>query len=132
MDECTVCLCPVARTRQSQALPCGHLFHKSCISRWTQVGTETCPTCRLDIAKPEYKITIHIENLKNKQRINLENQEVNQELVSFLAQFIPNRESFTTTQLELSTHSLEEFHEIMSDFGILGSVDVNSPVFNTE
>ncbi len=130
MNECTVCLCPVAHTRQSQVLPCGHLFHKKCISRWTQVGSETCPTCRRNIAKPEYKITIIIENMKNKERVTLNDQDVS--LMDLLAEQLGLTGTFSAAEIDMTTHSLEELQEIMSDFGILGSVDVNSPVFNTE
>lgn len=123
--ECTICLCPVANTRQCHVLTCGHKFHKNCIQQWTQ---QTCPTCRFDFSKPEYSITITIQNKKNQERIVLENQTLEDNFLEQL-DISPN---FSTVQLELNTYSLEELHEIMTDFGILRNIDINSPVFNTE
>lgn len=127
MEDCTICLCPTARTRQTRVLACGHKFHKQCINQWTQ---ETCPTCRFNFSKPEYKVTITIENKKNHERIVLENQSLDTNVLQQLG--INENSNFSTVQLEMSTYSLEELHEIMTDFGILGSVDINSLVFNTE
>eukprot|EP00966_Prymnesium_polylepis_P061466 1426442-Prymnesium_polylepis.1 len=44
--KCAVCVGPL---RQCVALvPCGHLFCKQCIDRWSRAreGNNTCPTCR--------------------------------------------------------------------------------------
>ena len=125
--DCTICLCPTARTRQTKVLTCGHKFHRKCIDQWSQTH-ETCPTCRYDFSKPEYTFTITIKNKKNNEQIVLENQNIDLNIIEQLG-VGPN---FSTVQVEMNTYSLEELHEIMTDFGVLGSVDINSLVFNTE
>lgn len=35
----------------SKKLPCGHIFHTSCLRSWFQ-RQQTCPTCRLNILRP--------------------------------------------------------------------------------
>lgn len=48
-DECTICLdefTPGIRVRQ---LPCGHVFHSTCIARWFIERSAVCPLCKLDL-----------------------------------------------------------------------------------
>jgi len=48
MLSCSVCLCPDKSTAWSM-VPCGHVFHKDCISSWreSQKSPKTeCPQCR--------------------------------------------------------------------------------------
>jgi len=49
--ECCICLDDTAESQSRQqwlGLPCGHIFHHVCISRWL-LTNETCPVCRLNI-----------------------------------------------------------------------------------
>ncbi|MBM3453737.1 MAG: E3 ubiquitin protein ligase [Bacteroidetes bacterium] len=49
--ECCICLDDTAESHSQQqwlGLPCGHIFHHACISRWL-LTNETCPVCRLNI-----------------------------------------------------------------------------------
>ena len=49
--ECCICLDDTAESQSQQpwlGLPCGHIFHHACISRWL-LTNETCPVCRLNI-----------------------------------------------------------------------------------
>jgi len=48
MLSCSVCLCPDKSTAWSM-VPCGHVFHKDCISSWRecqQSPNSECPQCR--------------------------------------------------------------------------------------
>ncbi|KAF0700904.1 Aste57867_8590 [Aphanomyces stellatus] len=47
-DECVVCMNTVADA--SLVLPCGHVFHESCIGAWLRLRS-TCPTCRYQFEK---------------------------------------------------------------------------------
>ncbi|VEU36162.1 unnamed protein product [Pseudo-nitzschia multistriata] len=53
-DECTICLdefVPGVRVRE---LPCGHVFHSTCIARWLIERSAVCPLCKLDLyVEPE-------------------------------------------------------------------------------
>ncbi|ELT95768.1 hypothetical protein CAPTEDRAFT_174092 [Capitella teleta] len=48
-DVCIICREDMVAS--SKKLPCGHIFHTSCLRSWFQ-RQQTCPTCRLDILRP--------------------------------------------------------------------------------
>lgn len=58
-DECPICLDSLCAEVEHKAynavarLPCGHTFHRHCITRWL-VKCTSCPVCRLD-ASPKAK-----------------------------------------------------------------------------
>ena len=60
--ECPICLNATTRTRSTQRLKCGHVFHRTCIQQWRDTGAPTCPTCRAIINPTKYKVTLTIEN----------------------------------------------------------------------
>lgn len=45
-DDCAICWDSMASARK---LPCGHLFHNSCLRSWLENDT-SCPTCRQSLA----------------------------------------------------------------------------------
>lgn len=47
-DDCPICLDPLGSFGASGRLPCGHTFHRDCITRWIDRGCSTCPVCRMD------------------------------------------------------------------------------------
>ncbi|NXY06473.1 PJA2 ligase, partial [Pteruthius melanotis] len=46
---CTICCSEYVESEIITELPCGHLFHKSCVTRWLQ-KSGTCPVCRRVLA----------------------------------------------------------------------------------
>ncbi|KAI0511959.1 hypothetical protein KFK09_012593 [Dendrobium nobile] len=44
--DCRVCLAGFEPESVVNRLPCGHLFHKSCVERWIEYRNTTCPLCR--------------------------------------------------------------------------------------
>ena len=44
--ECVVCLDAVREGEPVKRLPCGHVFHSSCIDPWLLEEKAVCPTCR--------------------------------------------------------------------------------------
>ncbi|KAG7235914.1 hypothetical protein INR49_001894 [Caranx melampygus] len=44
-DDCAICWDVMSSARK---LPCGHLFHSSCLRSWLEQDT-SCPTCRLSL-----------------------------------------------------------------------------------
>ncbi|KAG5180677.1 hypothetical protein JKP88DRAFT_166322 [Tribonema minus] len=53
LDDCAVCLEPL-RTRRAPFVktPCGHLYHKACLTAWqrcSSAGSGRCPMCRADL-----------------------------------------------------------------------------------
>jgi len=43
--ECVVCLEPYEKEDEISKLPCNHIFHYKCISKWV-LTNQTCPLCR--------------------------------------------------------------------------------------
>jgi hypothetical protein len=57
-EECSVCLCDITK-KQTHKLPCGHVFHKMCMKKWTTRGNNTCPLCRAvyHVPRPRLPVT---------------------------------------------------------------------------
>ena len=47
IPTCSICLENVKKNMKK--LPCDHIFCTKCIGKWTNLGNNTCPTCRRDI-----------------------------------------------------------------------------------
>lgn len=48
-----VCIiCREEMTTGCKKLPCNHIFHTSCLRSWFQ-RQQTCPTCRMDVLRPQ-------------------------------------------------------------------------------
>ena len=123
MCECSICLNPVRYTRKSKQLECGHLYHGACIESWLLSGGNTCPLCRSEVNKPEFKMTITIENTRTNR---LSREEVlNEEVVQML---LSRFNIVSASELVISANDLEELEHIISDFGI----NINPLVLNTE
>ena len=43
--ECVVCLDAIREGEPVKRLPCGHVFHSSCIDPWLMEEKAVCPTC---------------------------------------------------------------------------------------
>ena len=48
LPHCSICLGEYEDGEAMVQLPCGHLFHESCINSWTESHTK-CPLCNLDL-----------------------------------------------------------------------------------
>jgi hypothetical protein len=59
LEDCPICFQKVG-LRRGEILPCNHIFHNTCISRWFE-NNNTCPTCR----------TVVFEELQGEDNINL-------------------------------------------------------------
>jgi hypothetical protein len=129
MDECSVCLNPVRCTRASKRLPCNHIFHGTCIDNWLTTHTN-CPNCRSEVERPEYKVTIHIENVRNSRthRIVSESDAVIDILIERIGL---DRESFFDTEITFDASNISELQAIISDLG-LGNVDIDTAILDTE
>ncbi|XP_040471069.1 E3 ubiquitin-protein ligase AMFR [Falco naumanni] len=62
-DDCAICWDSMQSARK---LPCGHLFHSSCLRSWLEQDT-SCPTCRMSL-----NITDNHHVRENRQRENLD------------------------------------------------------------
>jgi len=57
--SCAVCLSDLQLGEMLRPLPCGHVFHQSCIDKWLQ-RNGICPLCMRDVAQG------HATELKDK------------------------------------------------------------------
>ncbi|XP_015680892.1 E3 ubiquitin-protein ligase AMFR [Protobothrops mucrosquamatus] len=62
-DDCAICWDSMQAARK---LPCGHLFHNSCLRSWLEQDT-SCPTCRMSL-----NIADHQQAPEDHQRENLD------------------------------------------------------------
>lgn len=46
--SCSICLTDIAEGNDTILLPCGHMFHVDCISKWLGIHN-TCPLCRFEL-----------------------------------------------------------------------------------
>ncbi|KAK6790588.1 hypothetical protein RDI58_009669 [Solanum bulbocastanum] len=47
-DECLVCLDAIGEETQILRLPCSHMFHGDCITKWLE-NSHYCPLCRFEM-----------------------------------------------------------------------------------
>jgi len=131
MSTCSICLNPIRKTRSTEELPCGHLYHKKCIGMWEERGNETCPLCRKNINKNEFRITLHIENLRTdiQSEINIDIDRIRR-ILDHLDLNLEDIENFSS-DIIFDAADLESLESILSDFGISVS-DVDPSVLHTE
>jgi len=43
--RCSICLDSIVMNETANEIPCGHVFHESCIDGWLRIS-RTCPLCR--------------------------------------------------------------------------------------
>jgi len=49
-NVCIICREEMTDPSATKKLPCGHIFHRTCLRSWFQ-RQQTCPTCRLDVLR---------------------------------------------------------------------------------
>jgi len=64
--ECSICLMEVTEGQDTILLPCGHMFHDKCVTKWLEIHN-TCPLCRFEL--PTDNIDYERQrNQRNQQR----------------------------------------------------------------
>lgn len=61
--DCVVCLEALKANQASLRLPCRHMFHESCVKPWLKEHS-SCPTCKLDLVKPNRKLLYQLKELE--------------------------------------------------------------------
>lgn len=52
-DECAICLDDFEEGMRLRKLPCGHVFHSTCVARWLIERHAVCPLCKMDLFEEE-------------------------------------------------------------------------------
>ena len=68
--ECSICLTEVNEGEDTILLPCGHMFHEACVTKWLQIHN-TCPLCRFELPTDdaEYERERNIRNQRREEHI---------------------------------------------------------------
>jgi hypothetical protein len=48
LPNCCICQCEIELGKETVLLPCGHMYHWDCCSKWLNTNN-TCPICRFEI-----------------------------------------------------------------------------------
>jgi hypothetical protein len=64
--ECSICLMEVNEGQNTILLPCGHMFHEECVTKWLQIHN-TCPLCRFELPTDDADYEKQ-RNARNQQR----------------------------------------------------------------
>lgn len=128
--NCSICLNSIRNTRSTKELPCGHLYHKKCIESWENRGNETCPMCRKNMAKNDFRVTLTIENLRkdNNYSMNLDFSSIQ----TMFQRMGMDSEDFgmLSTDIVFDADDLDSLESILEDIGVSIS-DVDPAVLNT-
>ena len=68
--ECSICLTEVNEGEDTILLPCGHMFHDACVTKWLKIHN-TCPLCRFELPTDdaEYERQRNIRNQRREENI---------------------------------------------------------------
>ena len=128
--SCSICLNSIRKTRSTTELPCGHLYHKSCIGGWQERGNDTCPLCRRNMSSNNFKVTIKIENLRVDRHTTLNlNLEDVQGVLDRLG-ITENELDVVSTDIMFDIEDLQGLQSIFTDLGISTS-NVDPSVLDT-
>ena len=64
--ECSICLTEVNDGEDTILLPCGHMFHDACVTKWLKIHN-TCPLCRFELPTDDANYERE-RNLRNQRR----------------------------------------------------------------
>ena len=64
--ECSICLTEVNEGEDTILLPCGHMFHDACVTKWLKIHN-TCPLCRFELPTDDANYERE-RNLRNQRR----------------------------------------------------------------
>jgi hypothetical protein len=73
--SCSVCLTDIGKDQPTTLVPCGHMFHDECISKWLNMHN-SCPVCRYELPTDDadYERQKSLRNGNNNQRNNNSSQ----------------------------------------------------------
>ena len=63
---CSVCCENYCVSEEIWKLPCGHIFHSTCILNWFEKDKHTCPSCRYDSRSTKIEVVCEIEDFLQK------------------------------------------------------------------
>ena len=82
--ECLVCLDENRLGGMAVKMPCGHLYHKECISEWLR-KQGSCPVCRYEVesSDPMYEVE-RKKRMRNTRKLRMRRDELKKKKVEFI------------------------------------------------
>lgn len=117
-NSCSICLCPIRRTRGTRQLSCGHLYHRNCINEWKDNSKNTCPVCRQSFDISKYKVTVRIENTEHQetQDLTFPYSEILQLFEDLDMTELPDQ--MEAAEFQFDVDSLNDLETLINDLGI--------------
>ena len=114
--ECLICFDEHKIGRNACKLPCGHLYHKSCVTEWLKQHC-TCPVCRYEVecSDPVYERK-RKERMKTTRKLRMRLDEIQSAKISDLRK--------TADQLGVSIKNCIDKKEIVDLLVTSGKVDI--------
>lgn len=128
LDECSICLNSIRRTRGIRDLPCGHSFHRRCIDSWKETGKTTCPLCRNTFDDSKYKVSITIQNTENN---TTDTRPLDIIALETLLHGLEIPDPTMISEISINLDTTRDFQMFISDLGIR-IADLDPSIFNTE
>lgn len=91
---CSICLMDVAQDQDAVLVPCGHIFHESCIIQWFTLHN-SCPVCRFELPTDNEQYEME----RNQRNIN---RNINMARNSNMTTIQLNNNSSSTSQQQSS------------------------------
>ena len=125
-DECTICLDEFVQGDRVRKLPCGHVFHSTCIARWLIERNAVCPLCKLDLFIEEEEDDDSDSDSSNNNNNENENGALQEPPPSFWERLFRNNnnnnDSNNDTNTNASTNS-EGYTQLVVPFGSAESAE---------
>ena len=55
-EKCSICMSSLEKENHVWELPCGHIFHQDCISKWLKEYNYKCPICRQETGESKFDV----------------------------------------------------------------------------
>jgi hypothetical protein len=68
---CSVCMSEIQQNNDTTLIPCGHLYHDNCVSKWFDMNN-SCPVCRYELPTddPDYEANRNNTSTRNNSVVN--------------------------------------------------------------
>lgn len=83
--SCSICLLEEKEEEECILVPCGHIFHNKCVSKWFEINCK-CPLCRYDLEKNSgNNIDLNNNNVnfqENENNVPNQNRDLDQNIIN--------------------------------------------------
>jgi hypothetical protein len=117
--ECLICLEDQKIGSSSCKLPCGHLFHKPCLTDWLQKQC-TCPVCRYELETDDREFESSRKARMNQRKLRMRKDELSSKSISQLKEL--------AKKLSVNTSDCLDKREIVEKIIASGKVTITEGI----